>query len=120
MLARINPSVASRRQLPYEGEPKLLSLPFVGEVAEQREVGGVVSAIAPFSRGEVKNMYKIHTLNAISDIIYTQLSADTYTVAKEEPVPDGILVRSAAKGVARLYRAVVYLNHVVAPRNNVV
>ncbi|MDD6051431.1 MAG: 3-phosphoglycerate dehydrogenase family protein [Clostridiales bacterium] len=41
-------------------------------------------------------MYKIQTLNAISDIIYTQLSADHYTVAKEEPVPDGILVRSAA------------------------
>ncbi len=41
-------------------------------------------------------MYKIQTLNAISDIIYTQLSADDYTVAKEEPVPDGILVRSAA------------------------
>ena len=29
-------------------------------------------------------MYKIQTLNAISDIIYTQLSADSYTVAKEE------------------------------------
>ncbi len=41
-------------------------------------------------------MYKIQTLNAISDIIYTQLSADQYLVAKEEPVPDGILVRSAA------------------------
>ncbi len=41
-------------------------------------------------------MYKLQTLNAISDIIYTQLSADKYTVAKEEPVPDGILVRSAA------------------------
>lgn len=41
-------------------------------------------------------MYKIQTLNAISDIIYTQLSADLYTVTKEEPVPDGILVRSAA------------------------
>lgn len=41
-------------------------------------------------------MYKIQTLNAISDIIYTQLSADAYTVAKEEPIPDGILVRSAA------------------------
>ena len=28
-----NPTVfASLRQLPYEGEPKLLSLPFVGEV----------------------------------------------------------------------------------------
>ena len=41
-------------------------------------------------------MFKLQTLNAISDIIYTQLSADKYTVAKEEPVPDGILVRSAA------------------------
>lgn len=41
-------------------------------------------------------MYKIQTLNAISDIIYTQLSAEKYTVSKEEPVPDGILVRSAA------------------------
>ncbi len=41
-------------------------------------------------------MFKIQTLNAISDIIYTQLSADQYTVSKEEPIPDGILVRSAA------------------------
>ena len=41
-------------------------------------------------------MYKIRTLNAISDIIHTQLSADMYTVDKEEPVPDAILVRSAA------------------------
>ncbi len=41
-------------------------------------------------------MYKIQTLNAISEIIHTQLSADRYTVSKEEPVPDAILVRSAA------------------------
>ena len=41
-------------------------------------------------------MYKIQTLNAISDIIHTQLSADKYTVNKDEPVPDAILVRSAA------------------------
>ena len=41
-------------------------------------------------------MYKIQTLNAISDIIHTQLSADLYTVSKDEPVPDAILVRSAA------------------------
>ncbi len=41
-------------------------------------------------------MFKIQTLNAISDIIYTQLPTESYTVAKEEPVPDGILVRSAA------------------------
>ncbi len=41
-------------------------------------------------------MFKIQTLNAISNIIHTQLSADMYTVSKEEPVPDAILVRSAA------------------------
>ena len=54
------------------------------------------SRTAPLSARRPFPMYKIQTLNAISDIIYTQLSADTYTVAKEEPVPDGILVRSAA------------------------
>ena len=41
-------------------------------------------------------MFKIQTLNKISDIIYTQLSAEKYTVSNEEPVPEGILVRSAA------------------------
>ena len=40
-------------------------------------------------------MFKIQTLNAISDIIHTQLSADDFTVTATEPVPDGILVRSA-------------------------
>ena len=41
-------------------------------------------------------MFKIQTLNAISDMIYTQLSRDHYTISKDEPVPDGVLVRSAA------------------------
>ena len=41
-------------------------------------------------------VFKIQTLNAISDKIYGQLTADRYTVSKDEPVPDGILVRSAA------------------------
>ncbi len=40
-------------------------------------------------------MFKIQTLNAISEVIHSELSADLYTVAKEEPIPDGILVRSA-------------------------
>ncbi len=40
-------------------------------------------------------MYKIQTLNEISDIIHSQLSADQYTVTRDEPVPDAILVRSA-------------------------
>ena len=40
-------------------------------------------------------MYKIQTLNAISDIIHTQLN-DQYAISKEETAPDAILVRSAA------------------------
>ena len=40
-------------------------------------------------------MYRIQTLNAISDIIHTQLN-DQYAVSKEETAPDAILVRSAA------------------------
>lgn len=40
-------------------------------------------------------MFKIQTLNAISDIIHENLSAESYMIAKEEPAPDGILVRSA-------------------------
>ena len=40
-------------------------------------------------------MYKIQTLNAISDVIHTQLN-DQYAISKEEAAPDAILVRSAA------------------------
>ena len=40
-------------------------------------------------------MHKIQTLNAISDVIHQHLSAENYLIANEEPVPDGILVRSA-------------------------
>ena len=40
-------------------------------------------------------MYKILTLNAISDIIHTQLN-ENYAISKEEAAPDAILVRSAA------------------------
>ncbi len=40
-------------------------------------------------------MYKIQTLNAISDVIHTQLN-DQYQISKEETAPDAILVRSAA------------------------
>ncbi|MCE5343172.1 MAG: phosphoglycerate dehydrogenase [Eubacteriales bacterium] len=40
-------------------------------------------------------MYKIQTLNAISDVIHQCLSAERYLISSEEPVPDGILVRSA-------------------------
>lgn len=41
-------------------------------------------------------MYKIQTLNNISDVIHQSLTAERYLIAKEELVPDGILVRSAS------------------------
>ena len=40
-------------------------------------------------------MFKIQTLNAISDVIHTQLN-ENYAISKEEAAPDAILVRSAA------------------------
>lgn len=40
-------------------------------------------------------MFKIQTLNEISPIIHESLPADQYTISKEEPTPDAILVRSA-------------------------
>ena len=39
-------------------------------------------------------MYKIQTLNNISDVIHQSLTAERYLIAKEEPVPDGILVQN--------------------------
>ena len=38
-------------------------------------------------------MFKIKTLNAISDVIHEELSAEQYVISTEEPVPEGILVR---------------------------
>jgi D-3-phosphoglycerate dehydrogenase len=40
-------------------------------------------------------MYKIKTLNSISDAIYDFLKEDNYAISPEEATPDGILVRSA-------------------------
>ena len=40
-------------------------------------------------------MYKILTLNKISPIIHESLKAESFLVSDTEPVPDGILVRSA-------------------------
>ena len=40
-------------------------------------------------------MYKLKTLNSISEIIHQHLLADQYLISAQEPVPDGILVRSA-------------------------
>ena len=41
-------------------------------------------------------MFKIQTLNAISDVIHQHLAADNYIISNDEPAPEGILVRSAS------------------------
>lgn len=40
-------------------------------------------------------MYKIKTMNQISDVIHQHLPVDGYLISPEEPIPDGVLVRSA-------------------------
>ena len=64
-------------------------------------------------------MYKIQTLNAISDIIHTQLSADRYTVSKDEPVPDAILVRSAAMHEMEFGKELLAIGRAGAGVNNI-
>ena len=64
-------------------------------------------------------MYKIQTLNAISDIIHTQLSADMYTVSKDEPVPDAILVRSAAMHDMEFNKELLAIGRAGAGVNNI-
>ena len=64
-------------------------------------------------------MYKIQTLNAISDIIHTQLSADKYVVSKDEPVPDAILVRSAAMHDMTFNKELLAIGRAGAGVNNI-
>ncbi len=64
-------------------------------------------------------MYKIQTLNAISDVIHTQLSADKYTVSKDEPVPDAILVRSAAMHEMEFNKELLAIGRAGAGVNNI-
>ncbi len=64
-------------------------------------------------------MYKIQTLNAISDIIHTQLSADRYTISKDEPVPDAILVRSAAMHDMEFNKELMAIGRAGAGVNNI-
>ena len=64
-------------------------------------------------------MFKIQTLNAISDIIHTQLSADQFMVSKEEPVPDGILVRSASMHDTELPESLLGIARAGAGVNNI-
>jgi D-3-phosphoglycerate dehydrogenase len=64
-------------------------------------------------------MYKIQTLNAISDIIHEYLSAENYLIAKEEPVPDGILVRSADMHAMFLPDSLLAIARAGAGTNNI-
>lgn len=64
-------------------------------------------------------MYKIQTLNAISDIIHQHLSAENYLIAKEEPVPDGILVRSADMHGMALPESLLAIARAGAGTNNI-
>ncbi len=64
-------------------------------------------------------MFKIQTLNAISDVIHQVLSAEQYLIAKEEPVPDGILVRSADMHGMALPEGLLAIARAGAGTNNV-
>lgn len=64
-------------------------------------------------------MFKIQTLNAISDIIHRHLSAETYLIAKEEPVPDAILVRSADMHAMTLPDSLLAIGRAGAGTNNI-
>ena len=64
-------------------------------------------------------MYKIQTLNKISDIIHNYLSADKYLIAAEEPVPDGIIVRSAKMHNMELPESLLAIARAGAGTNNI-
>ncbi len=64
-------------------------------------------------------MYKIQTLNEISDVIHEYLSAENYLIAKEEPVPDGILVRSADMHTMELPDSLLAIARAGAGTNNI-
>lgn len=64
-------------------------------------------------------MYKIQTLNAISDVIHEYLGADNYLIAKDEPVPDGILVRSADMHTMELPDSLKAIARAGAGTNNI-
>lgn len=64
-------------------------------------------------------MYKIRTLNNISPIIHQHLSAETYLISAEEPVPDGILVRSADMHALELPESLQAIARAGAGVNNI-
>lgn len=64
-------------------------------------------------------MYKIQTLNAISDVIHQHLSADKYLIAREEPIPDGVLVRSQSMHDMDLPESLLAIARAGAGTNNI-
>jgi len=64
-------------------------------------------------------MMKIKTLNAISDIIHTQLSREDFTVTKDEPVPEGIIVRSAVVDAQQIPDSLLAIARAGAGVNNI-
>ncbi|MEA4927301.1 MAG: phosphoglycerate dehydrogenase [Candidatus Limiplasma sp.] len=64
-------------------------------------------------------MYKIRTLNEISDVIHQTLCAGEYLISREEPVPDAILVRSADMHNMTLPEGLLAIARAGAGTNNV-
>ena len=64
-------------------------------------------------------MYKIQTLNSISDTIHTVLTAGHYVISPEEPVPDGILVRSQKMHGMTLPKSLLAVARAGAGVNNI-
>ena len=64
-------------------------------------------------------MFKIQTLNEISDVIHQELDADHYLISREEPVPDGILVRSYAMHDIELPDSLLAIARAGAGVNNI-
>ena len=64
-------------------------------------------------------MFKIQTLNAISEVIHQHLGADNYTIANDEPAPEGILVRSASMHDMELPADLLAIARAGAGTNNI-
>ena len=64
-------------------------------------------------------MYKIQTLNAISEVIHQHLSAEKYTISNDEPTPEGILVRSASMHDMELPADLLAIARAGAGTNNI-
>ncbi len=64
-------------------------------------------------------MYKIQTLNAISDVIHQHLAANNYIISGDEPAPEGILVRSASMHDMDLPEELLAIARAGAGTNNI-